>query len=136
MHIVPAPAESLMKSRVLSIPGLQGVMDKGSAAFQTFRGSVERGGGGSARRHTPYPPPTLPSKETSMPGRVEDPPRPGISFLWGEWNGGGRVGRARTSSVHFSPSPVDWLVSRTVPASFAGRDQPIDQSTDMRWGEK
>ena len=44
MHIVPAPAESLMKSRVLSIPGLQGVMDKGSAAFQTFRGSVERGG--------------------------------------------------------------------------------------------
>ena len=37
MHIVPAPAESLMKSRVLSIPGLQGVMDKGSAAFQTFR---------------------------------------------------------------------------------------------------
>ena len=27
MHIVPAPAESLMKSRVLSIPGLQGVMD-------------------------------------------------------------------------------------------------------------
>ena len=37
MHIVPAPAESLMKSRVLSIPGLQGVMDKGSAAFQRIR---------------------------------------------------------------------------------------------------
>ena len=25
MHIVPAPAESLMKSRVLSIPGVKGV---------------------------------------------------------------------------------------------------------------
>ena len=104
MHIVPAPAESLMKSRVLSIPGLQGVMDKGSAAFQTFRGSVERGGGGSARRHTPYPPPTLPSKETSMPGRVEDPPRPGISFLWGEWNGGGR---ARALTVPPPPPQLD-----------------------------
>ena len=45
MHIVPAPAESLMKSRVLSIPGLQGVSAAyrpGLAwislpAFQTFR---------------------------------------------------------------------------------------------------
>ena len=40
MHIVPAPAESLMKSRVLSIPGLQGVMDKRMTAFlnQTWSG--------------------------------------------------------------------------------------------------
>ena len=40
MHIVPAPAESLMKSRVLSIPGLQGVMDTG---FSDFPGGIGAG---------------------------------------------------------------------------------------------
>ena len=42
MHIVPAPAESLMKSRVLSIPGLQGVMDTGFSDFPGERVSDER----------------------------------------------------------------------------------------------
>ena len=45
MHIVPAPAESLMKSRVLSIPGLQGVMDTGFSDF-TQVGAVACGGVG------------------------------------------------------------------------------------------
>jgi len=37
MHIVPAPAESLMKSRVLSIPGLQGVKDETWDGYRLFR---------------------------------------------------------------------------------------------------
>ena len=74
MHIVPAPAESLMKSRVLSIPGLQGVMDKGSAAFQTFR---ER------RAHHHHPPAsTITSQRPCGGGKlmmVEPPPRELVS---------------------------------------------------------
>ena len=45
MHIVPAPAESLMKSRVLSIPGLQGVKDETWDGYRLFRLS-----GGAVRR--------------------------------------------------------------------------------------
>ena len=46
MHIVPAPAERLMKSRVLSIPGLQGVKDETWDGYRLFRLS----GGASERR--------------------------------------------------------------------------------------
>ena len=47
MHIVPAPAESLMKSRVLSIPGLQGVKDETWDGYRLFRLS---GGAGLGAR--------------------------------------------------------------------------------------
>jgi len=48
MHIVPAPAESLMKSRVLSIPGLQGVMDTGFSDFRQVS-PAKRGHGAATR---------------------------------------------------------------------------------------
>ena len=53
MHIVPAPAESLMKSRVLSIPGLQGVMDKdGYWLFRLSAGVPGKEGTCSGSRFT------------------------------------------------------------------------------------
>ena len=72
MHIVPAPAESLMKSRVLSIPGLQGVMDTGFSDF-TQVGAVACGG--VVARAPPHPP-DLPSIPTLL-GSFERPPMPG-----------------------------------------------------------
>ena len=54
MHIVPAPAESLMKSRVLSIPGLQGVKDETWDGYRLFRLSGGAGRDGGTER-APYP---------------------------------------------------------------------------------
>ena len=112
MHIVPAPAESLMKSRVLSIPGLQGVMDGlgMDTGFSDFRQ------GWVGRALTPHP--------------HVVPPQPLDDMRW--LRGDMRVRRGRNARASTLVFPLFGLGALSTGGSCRQPNQTVKGKTKMR----